>query len=481
MRRAVVLLRSVIPTEPTQLLFLCGTIFLLIANQLRWWPAEVSPWVRHVGPVSLNADSAIGRSLHSWIAFVWWSGFLLYFSGAAGLFICLRPGNRPVGRILMFVCLPSFLAISLICGRFLYLARNPYFRLLDASRVEAGAVPWAVATLWQLGPGLHFGILGLLLVSIFLSRMAFGIASLPISLSDSPVPSSDSQDQWTRIWLFVLFSITCVFLANVIAGLPFLGLYYLLTLGRASGPVSWIFWFEGPIAGVLVVCAAAWAVGNDRWKSLRQFLRLPQIKYLGLGLVLPVGIWACFPMAAYLHDRVVWAEEGFGKVAPPWLSSYFEIPALQPFLTYLPAAFFEEIVWRGYLQPRFVKRYGLLRGLVVLSIAWAAGHFQTELGPGFTDSWVLYRMLWRLGVCVVLGFVFGWLTLHSGSILPAALAHGLYNVLVASSIDLFPPLGGWLEIVLWVLLAWVLFRFWPPHVADENSLESVSLAPEPLT
>jgi hypothetical protein len=38
-------------------------------------------------------------------------------------------------------------------------------------------------TLWQLGPGLHFSIVGLLLVSIFLSRMAFGIATLPISFA----------------------------------------------------------------------------------------------------------------------------------------------------------------------------------------------------------------------------------------------------------------------------------------------------------
>ncbi len=482
MRRAVLLLRSVIPTDPAQLLFLCGSIFLFIAHQLRWWPAQVSPMVRHVGPVSLNRfDDAIGRSLHSWIPLTWWCGVLLFVSGTAGLFISLWPGSRPVRRILVFVCWPGFWAISMICGRFLYLARDPSFPLLDASRVGAHAVPWAGAILWQLGPGFHFSILGLLLVSIFLSRMVFGIASLPISLSESPVPSSDGQDRWTRIWLFILFSMTCLFLLNAIVGLPFLGLYYWLPHELASGPVSWIFWLQGSLTSLLIAGAAAWAVGNDRWKSLRQFLGVPRTKYLGLGLVIPVGIWAFIPLATYLHDRVVWAEVGFGKVGPPWLSSYFTFPAKQLFLIYVPAAFFEEIVWRGYLQPRFVKTYGLSRGLLVLSVAWGASHFQTDFGPRFTDGWLLFGMLSRLGTCVVLALVFGWLTLRSGSILPAALAHGLDNVLKVSSIDQHPPLEKLLGIVLWGLLACALFRFWPPRVVDETSPESLPLVPEPPT
>jgi hypothetical protein len=136
MRRAVVLLRSIIPTDPAQLLFLCGSIFLLIAHQLRWWPAGVSPMVRHVGPVSLYGfDDAIARSIYFWIPLTWWCGVLLFIGGTAGLYFCLWPGSRPVRRILVFVCLPGFWAVSVICGRLLYLARDPAFPLLDASRV----------------------------------------------------------------------------------------------------------------------------------------------------------------------------------------------------------------------------------------------------------------------------------------------------------------------------------------------------------
>jgi hypothetical protein len=77
MRRAVTFLRSVLPADPAQLLLLCGSIFLFIARQLRWWPEQVSSSVL----VSLNCDvDPVGLSLQSWISFVWWAGLALFVS-----------------------------------------------------------------------------------------------------------------------------------------------------------------------------------------------------------------------------------------------------------------------------------------------------------------------------------------------------------------------------------------------------------------
>ena len=198
------------------------------------------------------------------------------------------------------------------------LARDPSFPLLDPPRVGAHNISWAAVTLWQLGPGLHFSVLGLLLVSIFLLRMALGIAALPISLAEPPASSSDNQDEWNRIWLFVWFCITSLVVVRIIAGLPFLRLVFLLSHDPASvSKWSWISWIHEPLIGVLIAGAAAWAVGKDRWKSLRQFLRLPGMGYLGLGLVIPVGVWILIPLVSYLHDRIVWAETGVGKIIPP--------------------------------------------------------------------------------------------------------------------------------------------------------------------
>jgi membrane protease YdiL (CAAX protease family) len=65
-------------------------------------------------------------------------------------------------------------------------------------------------------------------------------------------------------------------------------------------------------------------------------------------------------------------------------------------------------------------------------------------------------------MCVALSFVLAWLTLRSQSVVPAAVSHALYNALVFSPIG--PTFVGKnvLRVALWTVLAYVLFRCWPP-------------------
>ena len=79
-------------------------------------------------------------------------------------------------------------------------------------------------------------------------------------------------------------------------------------------------------------------------------------------------------------------------------------------------------------------------------------------------------------MCLALGYVLSWLTLRSGSIFPAAVAHTFYNVLVS---DFGPPFPGktivWVG--LWAVLACFLFRYWPVQVANELAVEMPSAEP----
>jgi membrane protease YdiL (CAAX protease family) len=487
MKRSIQFVRSVMPIDPTQLLFLCGCIFVFISFQLRWWPAEVTGSVRHIGPTVLYiSDDPVLRALNSWIPFYWWCSAVLFLYGAAGLFISLWPGTRPLRCVFLFVWLPCFLAIAAIYSRYLYLAREPLFPLLDhALLIRPHNVSWAVAAVWQLGPGLHLSILGLLLISIFLSRMAFGLTSLPVSLPAPRVHYPDDSIQWARIWLFILFACTCLFVVRIISGLPFLALWFVLrhagfvdTRGNVIGPAGWIFYLQGPLAIAMVASAAAWAVGKVRWKSLWQFLRVPPVKFLGLAVLFPVVLRASLPLIMYSRERIAWAALQLGKFDPPSLDSYFAIPAASVFANYMPAAFFEEVVWRGYLQPWFISRYGMYRGLFFVSMVWAIFHFQADFSYRSSDGAVLLGILWRLVHCLVLGFVFGWLTLRSGSIWPAAIAHGLYNVSLHAEFMVDTRISRVLSVVLWSALAWLLFRFWPPQPVAGTADESLQLVSE---
>jgi membrane protease YdiL (CAAX protease family) len=132
----------------------------------------------------------------------------------------------------------------------------------------------------------------------------------------------------------------------------------------------------------------------------------------------------------------------------------------------------EEIIFRGLLQPRFIRRYGLFRGLVLLSIVFAAAHISADFsaGFGFTDGLVILKLGVRLISSVGLCFVTGWLTLRTGSVLPAALAHGISNIMVLSPLGpTFPGIGP-LDSLLWIVLAYALFHYWPvqPKAAQES-------------
>jgi membrane protease YdiL (CAAX protease family) len=82
-------------------------------------------------------------------------------------------------------------------------------------------------------------------------------------------------------------------------------------------------------------------------------------------------------------------------------------------------------------------------------------------------------------MCLALNFVLAWLTLRSQSVVPAAIAHTLYNVLVFSPMG--PPFAGKAElrVALWAVLAYVLFRYWP--VPPQATLRAVTTdtSPEP--
>jgi membrane protease YdiL (CAAX protease family) len=80
---------------------------------------------------------------------------------------------------------------------------------------------------------------------------------------------------------------------------------------------------------------------------------------------------------------------------------------------------------------------------------------------------------------MALNFVLAWLTLRSESVVPAAIAHAVFNVLVYSPIG--PQLAGKdvLRVALWAVLAYVLFRYWPVPSEIRSETFRTAESPEP--
>lgn len=79
----------------------------------------------------------------------------------------------------------------------------------------------------------------------------------------------------------------------------------------------------------------------------------------------------------------------------------------------------------------------------------------------------------------MMGFALSWLTLRSGSVLPATLAHWLYNMGVYSRNEPDYPGSGLMATILWASVAYTLFRFWPVEDKIKGELDEASLEPEP--
>jgi membrane protease YdiL (CAAX protease family) len=483
MVRPIDFARSVIPRDPTQLLFLLGSVLLFISIQLRCFPAV--PENLH-GVNSLQGvfpGNRLSEAYQSWILFSIAARLLIFLAGAAGLFICFWPGTRPVVRILVFVLVPAIAGIAALCIRFDEVART--FSFSHVSVLEGGFQNgiWRLRTVWSLGPALHASALGMALVLVFLPRLVKGTTCLPLSLAwaaDGP-PSQDQE--WRRICVFVYVAITGTFEIVSLSPITLLTVYQLFAgfTHFSSLPPALPL-----LVAIMTAClagVAAWAAGESRWREFRRFVGVPETQYGVLGVIFPIAIQLTPNLVLYVSDQVHWAAIYFSNFSRPGFASYFPFP--DPlYFWYLIAACLEEIIWRGYLQPRFVRRYGLTRGIFLLGVVWSAFHFLGDFTKTTEDYQVLSVLASRFSLCIAMSYVLGWLTLRSGSIWPAALAHGLSNVWAlslqssrrAQQSELFAEI---ITVICWSLLGVLLFRFWPPSIGTEVPDRVTRIGTEP--
>jgi membrane protease YdiL (CAAX protease family) len=468
-KRLVEFLRSVLPADPTQFLFLAGVVCLTVAPHLRLWPSDL------FAPRNNRAD-LLAEQARAYIAFSLWP---IILSGMGGYFVCFRPGRRPLRRIVCLVFAPALVGLGLL------LVLIPNFNRATSSVLQttghaASGGGWLHGMLWSLTPGIHFCLAGLLLIAIYTSRLAFGIAQLPLSLPGTPSFEAGDAEVWRRlqilIWvlvgpLFLLYNsftfVTLVLPALFTSRLPF---------------YSQSAWFSrlSPVLGTLFVFAMLlWIMGKESRQVIRNAAKLPEPRYVALGLAFPIGIAVLLSIGQYLVDRAQWAAHDFGRFSPPQFGTYFDLPDPWLLLAFF-AALFEEVIFRGLLQRRFVERYGIYRGIFLVGIVWAAFHFVSDVSfSRLTETDVLLKLGWRILICLALSNVLGWLTLRFGSILPAVIAHTFYNILVMSGFG--PPFLGkdTVLVALWGVLAWVLFRYWPVRAEDEQGASSTEANPQP--
>jgi membrane protease YdiL (CAAX protease family) len=330
--------------------------------------------------------------------------------------------------------------------------------------------------LCKVSPAFQCSLIGLLFISIFTSRLAFGIATLPLGLSGSGTLPLEDPGSWRRLQILIWFLVAIAYLPSWLLSFVLFGVPYVLTSHLPFYALSDWFGRLAPVAEVGAIFGVAlWIMGAEGRCTARSAIRLLGLRWTFFALAIPVCIELLISSGQYLVARVQWAAHDFGKVDTPMLGSFFDVPSAWLLLLFF-GAFCEEVIFRGVLQARFIQRYGLYRGIFLVGIIWAVFHFYSDFSfRHFTASAVLLTVGFRMFMTVTLSFILGWLTLRSGSVLPATVAHAVYNILVFSGFGV-PFVGkATVRVALWALLACVSFRYWgPPAKVRIESLPAES-------
>ena len=148
----------------------------------------------------------------------------------------------------------------------------------------------------------------------------------------------------------------------------------------------------------------------------------------------------------------------------------------------------EEFGWRGYLLMRLLP-LGTGRALVLTGAIWGVWHAPIILqGHNYPDHPALGVPL-MIGFCILLGVIFGWLRLASGSVFTAAVAHASINgpantalLFLRGRNDITTGITGLLGqavMLAFVLLIWRLGVLRIPRSEEKGEENGSGSMPEP--
>ena len=158
-----------------------------------------------------------------------------------------------------------------------------------------------------------------------------------------------------------------------------------------------------------IFAVISWIAGKEDRQVIWKTIPLPEPRYAGLSVAIPIGIAVLLSTGQYLFDRAQWSAHNFGNMDPPQFGSYFTLPDPWLLLLFFPALF-EEMIFRGLLQRRSVQRYGTYRGIFFVGIVWAAFHFSSDFAfARVTDQQTILNLASRIFTCLALSYVLGWL------------------------------------------------------------------------
>src|SRR5689334_24183747 len=158
-------------------------------------------------------------------------------------------------------------------------------------------------------------------------------------------------------------------------GVPWLG-WTIRAMTGLTGAGGMALHYTGDFMTIAGFIAAAVAAGTVGLKSLlrRCFQIRAPIGWALFALFLPLT-WFAIPTLIYGATH-----GGIGRIELRGLGQYVTLGVLRAFTT---GPLGEEVGWRGFLQPRMLKRYPPLAASLMIGVIWSLWHL-----PLYLERWV---------------------------------------------------------------------------------------------
>jgi len=156
-----------------------------------------------------------------------------------------------------------------------------------------------------------------------------------------------------------------------------------------------------------------------------------------------------------------------------WLAEVIVIPMV---FLYVPFFFGEEYGWRFFLQPRLQKKFGKIKGVILLGVIWGIWHLPLVLFYYSTLENFFYAVTHQIMCCIFLSIVFAYFYEKSGSLWCVVSFHSINNAIagiVAVKQGGIKELysGDWMDLgVSFAVFAFIAIFFLKTDVFTEKKL-----------
>jgi membrane protease YdiL (CAAX protease family) len=171
----------------------------------------------------------------------------------------------------------------------------------------------------------------------------------------------------------------------------------------------------------------------------------PKVRYIGLGYGLPI-LYALMAYVPYWFSvrgsfdlrRFADSSSTSFELHTPTGALLLNILLLLGFgvISSTTSGLGEEIGWRGFLFPALFRQIGPAGAILISGCIWAFWHYPGILGSNYNSGGPAWVALLCFTWMVIAGAaIFGWLRVKSGSVWPAAIAHGSHNLFIQAICD----------------------------------------------